>query len=72
MKKNIDKTDIGDLLYMLDLYCDVYELLDLENAENAHGVSDTLCVNAPWPSHKSPFYDINKIITRFFYKILQM
>lgn len=32
-EKDVDKTDIGDLLYMLDLYCDIYELLDLENAE---------------------------------------
>lgn len=29
----VDKTNIGELLYLLDLYCDIYEILDLQNAE---------------------------------------
>lgn len=29
----VDKKEIGDLLYLLDLYCDINEVLDLECAE---------------------------------------
>jgi hypothetical protein len=30
---DVDKTEIGELLYLLDLYCDIYDLFELEDAE---------------------------------------
>ena len=32
-EEDVDKKEIGDLLYLLDLYCDINEVLDLECAE---------------------------------------
>lgn len=32
-ENDVDKKDIGELLYLLDLYCDIYEIFDLEDAE---------------------------------------
>lgn len=30
---NLERETIGDLLYMIDLYCDLYEVIDLEDSE---------------------------------------
>lgn len=32
-EEDVDKTEIGELLYLLDLYCDIHEVLELEYAE---------------------------------------
>lgn len=33
---DVDKTEIGDLLYLLELYCDISELFDLRKAEKVN------------------------------------
>lgn len=46
-EEDVDKKDIGDLLYMLDLYCDINKVLDLDSAEIVE--QDDICIDMRKP-----------------------
>lgn len=62
---DVDKTEIGELLYLLDLYCDIYEIFDFENADKIVSYKIYYDSSIPKDSIDNEDYPINKRFNNF-------